>query len=64
MSEPASRLLDGLLRRLAPFLTALAAALVDLLPLPNPAPQSLAPAITVCVCYFWTICRPDLMNPL
>jgi rod shape-determining protein MreD len=64
VSGPASRLLDGLLRRLAPFLTALAAAVVDLLPLPNPAPQALAPATTVCVCYFWTLSRPDLMNPL
>jgi rod shape-determining protein MreD len=64
VSGPAPRLLDGLLRRLAPFLTALAAALVDLLPLPNPAPQSLAPATTVCVCYFWTLYRPDLMTPL
>ena len=58
------RLIDQTLRQLAPVLTGFAAVLVDLLPLPNPAPQSLAPFTTVCVFYFWTLYRPDLMTPL
>jgi rod shape-determining protein MreD len=58
------RLLDRAIRTLAPFLTGLGAVLIDLLPLPNPAPQSLAPLTTVCVFYFWTLYRPDLMTPL
>jgi rod shape-determining protein MreD len=58
------RLIDRSFRALAPFLTGLAAVLVDLLPLPDPGPQSLAPLTTLCVLYFWTLYRPDLMTPL
>ena len=49
---------------LVPLLTGLAAALLDLLPLPDAAPRSLAPFLTVCVVYFWTVYRPDLLPPL
>jgi rod shape-determining protein MreC len=38
---------------------ALLAVLVDLLPLPDSAPQSLAPSLTVCVFAFWTLVRPS-----
>lgn len=58
------RFIERTIRNLAPVLTGLLAVLVDLLPLPNPAPQSLAPLTTVCVFYFWTLYRPDLMTPL
>ena len=58
------RALDHALRGLLPFATALLAVLVDLLPLPNSAPQSLAPSLTVCVFAFWTLFRPELMTPL
>jgi rod shape-determining protein MreD len=64
VSEGTFRLIDQGMRRLAPLLTGLAAVLVDLLPLPDPAPQTLAPLATVCVFYFWTLYRPDLMTPL
>lgn len=64
MSAGMLRLLDRTARTLAPFLTGIGAVLVDLLPLPDPGPQSLAPLTTVCVLYFWTLYRPDLMTPL
>jgi rod shape-determining protein MreD len=64
MSDSAYRFVDTTVRRLAPLLTGLLAVLVDLLPLPNPAPETLAPLTTVCVIYFWTLYRPDLMSPL
>lgn len=64
MSDGILRLIDRATRKLAPFLTGLAAVLVDLLPLPDAGPQSLAPLTTVCVFYFWTLYRPDLMTPL
>ncbi|HMR32253.1 MAG TPA: rod shape-determining protein MreD [Geminicoccaceae bacterium] len=52
------------LRRSTPFLTAVAAVLVDLLPLPDAAPLALAPFTTVAVVFFWSVHRPDLMTPL
>jgi rod shape-determining protein MreD len=58
------RSLEGLLRRLVPFLTALFAIALDLMPLPNSAPQTLAPSLTVCVFAYWALARPDLMTPL
>ena len=64
MSDGGWRFLDSTVRRLAPLLTGLLGVLVDLLPLPNPAPETLAPLTTVCVIYFWTLYRPDLMTPL
>jgi rod shape-determining protein MreD len=64
VSQPAARAVDQMLRRLVPALTALAAAALDLLPLPSTAPQSLAPFATVCVFAYWTLFRPELMTPL
>jgi rod shape-determining protein MreD len=52
------------LRRAVPFLSLLAAGLLDLLPLPSTSPQSLAPLTCVTVVFFWAIHRPDLMAPL
>jgi rod shape-determining protein MreD len=56
--------LGGALRRAVPFLTAVVAALVDVLPLPSAAPWALAPLTTVAVVFFWSVHRPDLMTPL
>lgn len=64
MSHYAPSPIERWLRGLAPLLTGLAAALLDLLPLPDAAPQSLAPFFTICVVYFWTVYRPDLLTPL
>lgn len=64
MSVSAPGVVDRTLCQLAPMLTGLAAALLDLLPLPEAAPRSLAPFLTVCVVYFWTVYRPDLLTPL
>lgn len=54
----------GALRRATPFLTAVAAVLVDLLPLPDAAPSALAPLTTIAVVFFWSVHRPYLMTPL
>jgi rod shape-determining protein MreD len=59
-----TRQLDVSLRRQIPLATALMAVLIDLLPLPDASPQSLAPFATLCVVYFWAVHRPDLMTPL
>jgi rod shape-determining protein MreD len=56
--------LGAALRRSVPFLTAVAAALLDMLPLPDAAPAALAPLTTVAVVFFWSVHRPDLMTPL
>jgi rod shape-determining protein MreD len=64
MSHGVWRFLESAVQRLAPLLTGLLAVLVDLLPLPDPAPETLAPLTTVCVIYFWTLYQPDLMTPL
>lgn len=64
MAQAAYRVIDRTVRQLIPVLTGFTAVLIDLLPLPNAAPHSLAPFTTVCVFYFWTLYRPDLMTPL
>ncbi len=64
MSLAAPSVVDRALCRLVPPFTGLAAALLDLVPLPDAAPSSLAPFLTVCVVYFWTVFRPDLLPPL
>lgn len=51
-----------LLRQMAPGLTALVAALVDLLPVP--ASGTPAPLLTVCVVCFWTLNDPDRLAAL
>jgi rod shape-determining protein MreD len=51
--------------RLAALLTALAAVLVDLLPLPGASGAApLAPSVTLCVVYFWVLQDPDLLPPV
>jgi rod shape-determining protein MreD len=49
---------------LAPLVTGLVAAYADLLPLSGSAPRVLAPSLTACIVYFWTVYRPDLLPPL
>lgn len=48
---------------LVPLLTALAAAVLDLVPLPDAAPRAPAPSLLVGVCCYWLVCRPDLLPP-
>jgi rod shape-determining protein MreD len=55
--------LDLALRRMLPFLTALLAVLVDLLPLPAPGPHGVTSFLTLGVVYFWSLYRPDLLAP-
>jgi rod shape-determining protein MreD len=43
--------------------TATAAVLLDLLPLPDSAPRAVAPSLLVCVFYFWTVSRPETLSP-
>ena len=64
MSLSSPGLVGRSLRGLVPVATGLAAASLDLLPLPDAAPRSLAPFLTVCVVYFWTLYRLDLLTPL
>lgn len=56
--------LGAALRRAVPFLTAVLAVLVDMLPVPSAAPSALAPLTTVAVVFFWSMHRPDLMTPV
>ena len=63
MADRPGGLVDNSLRHAAPLLTGIVAVCIDVLPLPNPAPNSLAPFLTVCVVYFWTVYRPDLLSP-
>lgn len=44
-----------------PVLTVIGALFLDLLPLPDAAPRSLAPSLLLCALYFWTVYRPDLL---
>jgi rod shape-determining protein MreD len=46
---------------LVPLLSAITAASVDLLPLPDAAPRALSPSLLLGVCYYWTIRRPDFL---
>lgn len=63
MSDGFARTLSILSRRLLPFGTALVAVLFDLLPLPDSAPHSLAPSVTICVFAYWALLAPELMSP-
>lgn len=56
------RALGPALGRQLPAATALLAVLVDLTPLPDAAPGSLAPNATLCVVAFWTVVRPELLT--
>lgn len=55
--------LDLRLRRLVPLATAMLAILVDVLPLPGPGLEGVSPFTTLCVVYFWSLYRPDLLTP-
>jgi rod shape-determining protein MreD len=57
---PLARLLGWTL----PLLTGVAAVLLDVLPLPAPGGGGLAPLLSLCVVYFWTLHAPDLLPPL
>ena len=63
MIDSGTRTFRQLLRRLVPLATVLLAVVLDLLPLPNTAPQSLAPFFTVCVFAYWALFSPGLMSP-
>lgn len=52
------------LARLVPAASVLLLALVDLLPLPSPAPGAIAPMLALSGIFFWSIHRPDLFGPL
>ncbi|MGH6896818.1 MAG: rod shape-determining protein MreD [Geminicoccaceae bacterium] len=58
------RQLDARLRALAPFAVAVAAVLVDVLPLLGLGPWGITPFSTLCVVYFWSLYRPDLFGVL
>jgi len=58
------RELDARLRLLAPFVLALCAALVDVLPWHGLGAWGLPPFSMLCVVYFWSLYRPDLFGPL
>lgn len=51
------------LRHQLPLATALLAALIDLMPLPSASPLAIAPSLTLCVLFFWSIHQPDLLKP-
>lgn len=63
MSETGLSRIELLLRRSVVFASALLALVVDLLPLPSPAPQAVAPLVTLAVVYHWTVHRPDFLTP-
>ena len=51
-----------MLGRLLPGLTGIVALYIDLLPLPSAAPDAAMPSLLVCVVFYWTIYRPDLLG--
>ena len=53
-----------LFRRGLPLATALAAILLDVMPLRSAAPVTVAPAITLIVIFYWSTQRPDLLGML
>lgn len=55
--------LDVHLRALLPLATAIVAVLLDVMPLPRPGPEGLTTFATLCVVYFWSLYRPDLLTP-
>jgi rod shape-determining protein MreD len=52
------------LRRMLPALTVALAALIDLAPVPDVAPAGHAANLTVAVVFFWSLHRPDLLQPV
>jgi rod shape-determining protein MreD len=57
------RQLDAHLRALLPLATAGLAALVDVVPLLGSGAASLTSFSTLCVVFFWSLYRPDLLTP-
>ncbi|MCB1971484.1 MAG: rod shape-determining protein MreD [Geminicoccaceae bacterium] len=51
-----------ILGRLLPPLTAIVALFIDLMPLPSASPEAIMPSLLVCVVFYWTISRPDLLG--
>lgn len=51
-------------RRQIPMASALAALVVDLLPLPDAAPETTFPLFLPVVVFYWSLRRPDLFTPL
>jgi rod shape-determining protein MreD len=49
--------------RLLPVAMLMVAVLIDLLPLPAPAPQTLAPLVSLATLYAWALHRPDRLGP-
>lgn len=64
MNERPGGMTGWVLGALAPLATGLVAAYADLLPMFGSAPRPLAPSLTACIVYFWTVYRPDLMPAL
>ncbi len=64
MIEARSRSLGTLLRRSLPAVTGLLAVIADAAPLPDPAPETVAPFLLVIVVFYWTLHAPELMTPL
>lgn len=56
--------LDAQLRSLVPAATALFAVMIDALPLGGPGFESVATFSTLCVVYFWSLYRPDLLTTM
>lgn len=54
--------LEALARGALPCLSVLLLVCVDLTPLPSPAPTAIAPLLSLCGIFFWSIERPDLLN--
>jgi rod shape-determining protein MreD len=52
------------LRRMLPAMTMALAALIDLAPVPDVAPEGHAANLTVAVVFFWSLHRPDLLPPI
>ncbi len=64
MIETRPRSLGTLLRRSLPALTGVLAVIADAAPLPDPAPQAVAPFLLVIVVFYWTLHAPELMTAL
>ncbi len=64
MSALDDRLAPVRVEMLVPIGTAFLAMLLDRLPLPGAGPASVPSLITLCVVYFWSLHRPDLMTPI
>lgn len=63
MIRPWLRQLDARARSLLPLTSAVAAVLLDLLPLPAAGQGVVSSFVTLCVVYFWSLYRPDLFTP-